>query len=224
MKILSLATILSFQSPNLANVYKDDEILVISPLKDALANAKFIKCEIGAVSYALALICKNLLDDEFFDDLDEGYLSGESNIGEEEIPEICEFIENTKVCVVSDEIFSTNGSQTKQMLNLLSMKFGFDIVDLSGEKISLNGELNELSELESFDGGVVFTHPKFDEFRGGMYFAMAAKIKDGAKVSLKTSQKELEATFSLDKNMQGTVAFLGNSDLKYGFEVVNLKG
>lgn len=223
MKILSLASMLSIQSPNLSDKFKNDDILVISPLKDTLLNAEFIKCEIGSVSYALALICQNLLNDEFFDELDTGYLSGESNIGEEEISSICEFIKDIKFCIVSDEIFAKNPSQTKEMLNLLSTKFGFDLLNLNGEKITLSGKLYELDELDSFDGAVVFTHSKFDEFRGGKFFAMASKLRDGSEVVLKTKQKEIKTKFNLDNDMQGTIAMLGSSGLEYGFEIVNIK-
>ena len=84
MKILSLASKLSLQSPMLVDKFKSDEIMVISPLDDSI-NAKFIKCEIGAISYALALIGLEFgFDGKFWNELDEGELSGESNIGEED--------------------------------------------------------------------------------------------------------------------------------------------
>ena len=105
MKILSLASKLSLQSPKLIDKFKNDEIMVISPLDDSI-NANFIKCEIGAISYALALIGLEFgFGGEFWDGLDCGELSGESNIGEEELPSICEFIKNCDICVISDEIF-----------------------------------------------------------------------------------------------------------------------
>ncbi|EAK0829235.1 NADH dehydrogenase [Campylobacter fetus subsp. testudinum] len=223
MKVLSLASILSFQAPNLLETFKNDDILVISPLDDDI-NAKFVKCEIGSLSYVLALICKDLFDDEFFSSLDEGYLSGESNVGEEELPFICEFIKNCGVIIVSPEVLnSINSKQIQAMLNLLSNAFGIRIINLNGDDLSLDGVLNELDELSSFDGAVIFTHSKFNEFRGGNYFAMASKLRDGAEVVLKTEQKEIKTKFNLDKSMQGTIAMLGSSGLEYGFEVVNIK-
>ena len=72
MKILSLASKLSLQSPKLVDKFKNDEIMVISPLDDSI-NAKFIKGEIGAMSYVLALIGLEFgFDGEFWNDLDEG--------------------------------------------------------------------------------------------------------------------------------------------------------
>ncbi|MBR2164806.1 MAG: hypothetical protein IJ953_08050, partial [Campylobacter sp.] len=74
MKILSLASKLSLQSPMLVDKFKSDEIMVISPLDDSI-NAKFIKCEIGAMSYALALIGLEFgFDGKFWNELDEGEL------------------------------------------------------------------------------------------------------------------------------------------------------
>ncbi|OCR84806.1 NADH dehydrogenase [Campylobacter fetus] len=222
MKVLSLASILSFQAPNLLETFKNDDILVISPLDDDI-NAKFVKCEIGSLSYVLALICKDLFDDEFFSSLDEGYLSGESNVGEEELPFICEFIKNCGVIIVSPEVLnSINSKQIQAMLNLLSNAFGIRIINLNGYDLSLDGVLNELDELSSFDGAVIFTHSKFNEFRGGEYFKVAAKLRDGDIVTIKTIKKDIKIQFRLDKNIKGTVGFLGSKELDYSYEILNI--
>lgn len=217
MKILSLASLLSLQSPNLLSKFKNDELLVISPLEDEI-DANFVKCEIGSISYVLALIAKNLLNNDFFNELDEGFLSGESNVGEEELPNICEFVKNISFCIVSDEILrQKNHEQIAEILNLLSKKFGFEVINLDGKKLSLNGKLKELEELENFDGAVIFTHFKNDEFKGGEYFKIAAKLKNNDEVIVKTPQKDIKTTFYLDKSLKGTVGFLGNKDLQYNF-------
>ncbi|WP_279062093.1 hypothetical protein [Campylobacter lanienae] len=220
MKILSLASKLSLQSPKLVDKFKNDEIMVISPLDDSI-NANFIKCEIGAISYALALIGLEFgFGGEFWDGLDCGELSGESNIGEEELPSICEFIKNCDICVISDEIFESNESSVKAILSLFKSKFGFKIVNLNGDEVELNGELIELEAIPSYDSAVVFTHPHCDEFRAGNYFGIAAKLKDGDEINIHLRQKDIKAKLSIDESIKGTIGFLGFEGAKYGFEVL----
>lgn len=221
MKIVSLATLLSFQAPELVNKYENEEFLVVSPLvDDKLKNAKFIKCEVDSLSYVLAFACMYSVGGEFFDDLDEGELGGESNVDSEEIEELCGYFTDCSKCIVSNENFrGANSSQIKAMLNLLSQKLDFDIVNLDDEKIELEGELSEFDELEPFNGAVLFTHNKCDEFRGGEYFSMAAKIRQGDSFNLTIQDKNIQASFVLDKNLKGTIGFLGADNLEYGFEV-----
>ena len=200
--------------------FKNDEIMVISPLDDSI-NAKFIKCEIGAMSYVLALIGLEFgFDGEFWSDLDEGELSGESNIGEEELPQICEFIKKCDICIISDEIFETNKSSSQAILSLLKSKFGFKIVNLNGDEIELNGQLTELKTIPNYDNAVIFTHPHCNEFRAGSYLGIAAKLKNGEEITINSSQKDIKATLKIDPNIKGTIGFLGFDGAKYGFEVL----
>lgn len=220
MKILSLASKLSLQSPKLISEFKNSQIMVISPLDDEI-DASFIKCEIGAISYALALIGLEFgFSGEFWDELDSGELSGESNIGEEELPAICEFIQNCDICVVSDEIFASNESIVKAILALFQAQFGFKIIDLNGDEISLSGELNELEALPNYDNAVIFTHPHFEEFRAGSYFSIASKLKNGDEIIINSNQKTIKATLKIDPSIKGTIGFLGFAGAKYGFEVL----
>ena len=221
MKILSFASLLSLQSPNLVKEFANDEIFVISPLDDPnLPNAKFIKCEIGSLSFVLALACKDSVGGKFFDELDDGFLSGESNVDSEEIEEICGFLTDCQKCIIAPEnLQGTNSDQIKAMLNLLSNEFDFELIDLDGNKIELEGKLDELNDLDNFDGAIVFTHNKNAEFKGGAYFMAAAKIKDGQNCEIKTKFGSLKSEFRLDNDLKGTVAFLGGENLKYGFEI-----
>ena len=90
-KTLSLASLLCEQNPQLAELVKQNEFLYISCFEDKiLGTESLIRCEIGSASYVLALLCKYSLDaskfdeqtHEYFEGLDEGYLSGECNVGE----------------------------------------------------------------------------------------------------------------------------------------------
>ena len=99
MKILDLTSFLKFENRALFESFCDDEILTISPLLSA--NAK-IHCEIGALSYVLAMICVGLnLGDDVLS-LDVAYFSGESNVGEEEIDEILDFIREIDTIIVDE--------------------------------------------------------------------------------------------------------------------------
>lgn len=222
MKIVSLATLLSLQSPKLVKDFENDEILVISPLDDLnLKNAKFIKCEIGSLSYVLALACKDSIGGDFFDELDDGLLSGESNIDSEEIEVICAYLTDCEKCVISPELLEgKNSEQIKAMLDLLSKEFDFKLIDLEGNDLSLSGELKEFDELNNYDGAVIFTHDKNNTFEGGAYFMTASKIKDGQTLNLKTKFGNVTTTFTFNDTLKGTVGLLGGENLKYGFEVL----
>lgn len=226
MKVLNLASILSLQAPNLAKKYENDEILTISANDDELGNSEFIKCEIGAQSFVLAMLCAKFDEREYFANLDIGFLSGESNVGEEEIDEIFEFLSECELVIV-DENLITSHSDSKNIesfLKLLQDEFKFEIINLQGEKVALNlSELTELKELEIYDGAVVFKHDKDDKFTGGNYFCMVAKIKNGDEVVIKTKNLEVKKRFELDENLKGTIARLGLSKFEgYNYEVAKI--
>lgn len=84
-KSLSIANLLSLSDKNLAKKIKEHEFKYISCFEDnELGGENLIRCEIGSISYVLALLCKyaNLVQSEFFDELDDGLISGECNVGE----------------------------------------------------------------------------------------------------------------------------------------------
>jgi len=98
-KSLSIANLLSLSDKNLAKKIKEHEFKYISCFEDSeLGGENLIRCEIGSISYVLALLCKyaNLSCDEFFSELDDGLISGECNVGEEEFEELGEWIKDVK--------------------------------------------------------------------------------------------------------------------------------
>ncbi len=225
MKIISLASLLSLQAPHFVAGHAGDEFFVVSPLEDAaleasVKNARFVKCEIGSLPYVLASAAKVALEGEFWEDLDEGELEGESNVDKEEIEELCAAFTDAEFCVVGEEAWEgANAGFARETLRLLCEFYGVKAVGVDGEPFDLSGgKLAPLKELGNFDGAVVFTHPGASEFRGGAYFAAAAKLADGAQIAVKTRWGAVNATFKLDHALKGTIAFLGDSNLKYGFE------
>jgi len=223
MKILNLAPLLSLQASTLAASLKDAEILSVSPLQDPHLPGELIKCEIGAQSFVLALICAGFCDEPYFADLDLEYLSGESSVGEEEIEQIAEFLQSgCDALLIDDALIQTHpdAENIKAFLPLIAAKFGVEILSLRGERADLGAQervnLSPLKEPENFDGAVVFKHDANDKLIGGRYFSMVAKIKGGDRVRIKTPHLNLEKEFILDEELKGTVALLGSGGQGFG--------
>ncbi|MDD2358168.1 MAG: NADH-quinone oxidoreductase subunit G [Thiovulaceae bacterium] len=95
------------------------KIIYAHPIEDALMQntiTQFLKYEVGTEEGVMALFAKYLLenvelsDDEkaFFDDLDDGYLSAETNIGEEEFTLMMKSLTRTKnrVLVLGNDLIA----------------------------------------------------------------------------------------------------------------------
>ena len=223
MKILNFAPLLRLQSPGLTEGFKHAKILSVSPLRDPYLESELIKCEIGAQSFVLALICASFCDEPYFAELDLEYLSGESSVGEEEIEQIAEFLRGgCDAILIDDALIKTHpdAENIKAFLYLIAAKFEIKILSLRGERAELAAphavNLNPLKELMSFDGAVVFKHGADDSFVGGRYFSMVAKIKHGDRVRIKTPHLNLEKEFILDEELKGTIALLGSGGQGFG--------
>ena len=225
MKILSFATLLSAQTSKFIARHKDDEVFVVSPLDDevlfsAIKNHHFLKYEIDTLGFVLALVCARVLEfpEIEFPEIDEGYLSGESNASEEEIQTLCEFFSSCDGIIVAPENFSgANSANIAFMLNSLSKKFGFCVIGINGKPYELNAPL-KMSELEDgadFNGASVFCLPaELVALKGSAMFAMASKLKNGAKVVI----NGIEATFELDSRLKGTTGLFFAPNTKYEFK------
>ena len=220
MKILSFATLLSAQTSKFIARHKDDEVFVVSPLDDevlfsAIKNHHFLKYEIDTLGFVLALVCARVLE---FPEMDQGYLSGESNASEEEIQTLCEFFSSCDGIIVAPENFSgANGANIAFMLNALSKKFDFCVVGINGKPYELNAPLkmSELEEGADFNGASVFCLPAEQvALKGSAMFSMASKLKNGAKVVI----DGIEATFELDSTLKGTTGLFFAPNAKYEFK------
>lgn len=223
MKYLNLTSILEFENPQIWDKIKNDECLSISPL---INTGTQIRCEIGALSYVLAMFCLNLELGDDLDELDLGYLSGESNVGEEEIEENTDFVASADIIIVDKDLikFDKNKRNLEIFITRLAQKSGAKIIDLNGDELNFeNGEISELEELEIFDGAVIFTHTKNQNFSGGKYFGIVTKLRDGDNAKIKTKSLEKTAKFHLDENIKGTIAFLGVDEIRgYKFELARV--
>jgi len=225
MRILNLVSLLEFEKPELFERRKFDEILTISPL---LNKTPQIRCEIGSLSYVLAMICLYLELGDDLDALDGGYLSGESNVGDEEIER--EFYKAHFDAILVDKNlieFDENRRNLEISLARISAFFDAKIIDFESEnELKFNdGKFDEFKELQSFDGAVIFKHSCDLEFKGGRYFTAVTKLKDGQNCEIKGKTLNEKAKFVLDENIKGTVAFLGLESFSgYKFELAKVKG
>ena len=225
MKILSFATLLSAQTSKFIARHKDDEVFVVSPLDDellfsAIKNHHFLKYEIDTLGFVLALVCARVLEFSEIElpEIDQGYLSGESNASEEEIQTLCEFFSSCDGIIVAPENFSgANSANIAFMLDALSKKFDFCVIGINGKPYELNAPL-KMSELEDgadFNGASVFCLPAENvALKGSAMFAMASKLKNGAKVVI----DGIEATFELDSRLKGTTGLFFAPNTKYEFK------
>lgn len=225
MKILSFATLLSAQTSKFIARHKDDEVFVVSPLDDevlfsAIKNHHFLKYEIDTLGFVLALVCARVLEfpEIEFPEIDQGYLSGESNASEEEIQTLCEFFSSCDGIIVAPENFSgANSTNIAFMLDALSKKFDFCVIGINGKPYELNAPLkmSELEEGADFNGASVFCLPAENvALKGSAMFAMASKLKNGAKVVI----DGIEATFELDSRLKGTTGLFFAPNAKYEFK------
>ena len=225
MKIISFATLLSAQTSKFIARHKDDEVFVVSPLDDellfsAIKNHHFLKYEIDTLGFVLALVCARVLEfpEIEFPEIDQGYLSGESNASEEEIQTLCEFFSSCDGIIVAPENFSgANSANIAFMLGEIRKKFGFCVIGINGKPYELNAPLkmSELEEGADFNGASVFCLPAEQvALKGSAMFAMASKLKNGAKVVI----DGIEATFELDSRLKGTTGLFFAPNAKYEFK------
>ena len=225
MKIISFATLLSAQTSKFIARHKDDEVFVVSPLDDellfsAIKNHHFLKYEIDTLGFVLALVCARVLEfpEIEFPEIDQGYLSGESNASEEEIQTLCEFFSSCDGIIVAPENFSgANSANIAFMLDALSKKFDFCVVGINGKPYELNApeHMSELEDGADFNGASVFCLPAENvALKGSAMFAMASKLKNGAKVVI----DGIEATFELDSRLKGTTGLFFAPNTKYEFK------
>ena len=115
-------------------------------------------------------------------------------------------------------VFSNTGEEIR----------GYELENL---KVKESLELEEVAEIDSYDGVVVYAVnpngqknifsnlceklPKDNHLVGSSYFATAAKIKDGDRVSFEINGVRVEKTFRLDENLKGTIGLVSTFDLGF---------
>ncbi len=221
-----------------------DKLIVVGNLKrhpldvenfyhlSPLADDGFSKYEVGSEEGVLALLlnyCFIKSDEgleDFLDELDVGYLSAECSIGEEEFEELSLQVKGKKTTlyICQDLEFHPRAENIAKILSMIAYYCEFEIVynlaDTSAKEVKLS-LADEISELLSYDGAVVCFVDGKDKLFGSKQFALANKIQNGDKVSVKLKDKQIQREFVLDKSLKGTTGFLevdGHKDT-YAYEV-----
>ena len=221
---LCLLDLPSLRHKNLCDKLKQSENLNISCLEDNKLNATPYKCEIGSVSFVLALLAK-LAQSEKFADLDEGHLSAEACLGEEEGLEILEFLTKKAKFLIFDEnlLRHKDFKNIAFLMDFLCENFNLTLAcsDESVKEIQ-GGEFSELKELDSFDG-LVLCPLKSENLLCSKQFLQIAKVQDGDEVEIKSKDFTLKSKIQVDENLQGTVGFLDFKPKGYDFVQVSIK-
>ncbi|MBL0707928.1 MAG: hypothetical protein JJW00_02675 [Sulfurimonas sp.] len=181
----------------------------------------FIKNEVGSEEAALAMIANIFVDDksdqeEFFDALDIGYLSAESNISEEELDIIkTNYIGKQKpVLVVGED--TLNHPRAKNIVKIAryieeNTPFKVLMIPMDRRKFSYKTDekIDAVEELGEFNGSVVYSVSALEkeELIGSAQFALCSKIRSGDNVKFSIDGVEYIRHFKIDKYMKGTIAY-----------------
>ena len=149
---------------NIATKKQRASFVYMHPIDDiALQNkySQFVKYEAGSEDGVIALLASylisNLPDEQkaYFDDLDIGYLSGETSIGEEEFESINKkFIRRkNKTLVIGSDIYGhKNASNIAKLIGLIEVNTDFNVVLIPSQTntlgVSLICELDDESSLD----------------------------------------------------------------------------
>ena len=205
----------------------------------------FSRYEVGAEEGVLALLAKSFLlhvklpetVQNYFEELDEGYISAESNLGEEEIEEIEALYQeaNRVLIVLGDDLIRHPQAASIAHLAGLIAKFGkakLLVVGSTPEMIvSSHNEsvLGAVENLKSFDGVVVYQCPvtQADEEQlliGSAQFQMAAKVQNNDKITVAINQEVYPRTFVRDDSLKGVIALMpcAKADSSYPYHVVKI--
>lgn len=196
---------------------------LLSPVEDA-SFEDFIKYEVGTEEGVLALLCAALYEGsgkhkQLFDELDEGYISAESNVGEEEAEYLASWLkEKPSVWVLGAEWESHPHAKTiAKWIGLINAILPMQVVIMGIPAQMAASKTSPLPdseiELESYDGTVVYACKSQDTWENealiaSSQFATAAKAKDGAQVRVQTPWGDELRRLHVKSAMKGTIALL----------------
>lgn len=226
----------------------DSKLVYLFTMEDQALVEKstfFSRYEVGAEEGVLALLAKSFLlhvklpeaIQSYFEELDEGYISAESNLGEEEIEEIEALYKEAKnvLLVLGDDLVCHPRASHIAHLAGVIAKYGkakLLVVGATPEAIVESKRetvLEEIADLKSYDGVVVYQCPvtKEDEENfliGSTQFQMAAKVQNGDKISVAINQEVYPRTFVRDDSLKGVIALMpcAKADSSYPYHVVKI--
>ena len=204
--------------------------------------SQLIKYEVGSEEGICALLLNAFASncDEktktFLDDLDLGYISAESSAGEEEFEEAFENSLDAKVktLIIGDHLINHERVENViQLIALIKKYSDFNLVILNEElsqKIDSckNFDLEELEELKSFNGTLVYKliDEKNDELIASQTFANISKVSNGNEVFVISKNEKIKRVLKIDENLHGTIAILktkNNENIFDGYKYRQVK-
>ena len=218
---------------------KSYEIAIKTPSKYLLAPLEdsnfehFIKYEVGTEEGVLALICAILYENNedykhFFEEVDEGYISAESNMGEEEARELVTWLKKEpSVWVLGAEWehhphWKSIAKWIALIAATLSMQVVIEGVEAQMAATKTSPRPNPEIELESYDGTIVYACRAQDTWErdaliASSQFATAAKAKDGVQVRVETPWGDETRRLHVKDAMKGTIALLPFAAVPSGY-------
>jgi len=208
-------------------------------------SAFFSRYEVGSEEGVFALLAKSFLlhvklpeaIQSYFDELDEGYISAESNLGEEEIEEIEALYQEagTVLLVLGDDLVSHPRASAIAHLAGLIAHYGkakLFVASSTPEMIvtaKSETALEAIEDLKSFDGVVVYQCPVMSKEEehfliGSAQFQMAAKVQNNDKITVTINQEVYPRTFVRDDSLKGVIALMpsAKADSSYPYHVVKI--
>jgi len=198
------------------------EFVYMHPIDDVSLQEKYtqyIKYEAGSEEGVLALLALFLITNapveykNYLEDLDIGYLSGESSVGEEELELLAENLANKKeiTLIVGDDITGhENFENISKLIRIIDLYTEMNVVLLNSDitiDLSTKSIPAEVDAINTYNGTVVYTVDATENIlRGSSSFAMAAKIKDGDTVNITYDTLTIKKKFQVDTSVRGTIA------------------
>ncbi len=187
----------------------------------------FLKYETGSEEGVVALLTSTLSHkesmpqacQEYFLDLDIGYLSSESNVGEEEIEAIGKQFALAKaplIVVGKDLCNHPQADNIVRLLTCLEQHSNIQIVSLCQNKGALedkNKDLEEISRIEEFNGSVIYCINSYlptakSKLFCSLQFLTAFKLQQGDPVEFECFGATLKTEVVYDENLKGTIGLL----------------
>lgn len=246
--VLLLGVPLFFNAPLQDQLLKSEvETVYLNPIdykSTSLHFSQYIKYEVGSEEGICALLLHYFVQNSmpeiqaFIDDLDVGYLSAETSVGEEELEEVLEKSKKanaTYLVLSSDLLGHKKAANMIKMLGALNLYSNLTLIIQEGCSKSLtkineyNNELpEEIEELDSFDGLVICKSDsiKKETLLGGNSFSKIAKINEGDTIAIKFDDVVIQRVFKIDSNLQGTIALCSNEGMKslpYSYKQVKIE-
>jgi NADH-quinone oxidoreductase subunit F len=238
--VILLGVIPSIDEPVLLQELQESSAKVVhmTPFEDAALKCELLcRYEAGSEEGVVAILSKTLCMnlpvefEDYFESLDEGYLSAETNIGEDEFEEILEMYEEAKSAVLiiaEDVLYHDRSKNINKFLKILKEFTKLEVISLSSHDFESSLSVpQEVEELKSFDGTVVLQYKSKDNLEkliGSKQFSVAAKSQNNQKVNVYIEDKVEERIFEVDEKLKGTIALMPVKDenLSYRYKVAKI--